>query len=259
MLEPEPGKAPLWQDTRVSGLFSHDVDIAALCEDLLASLDIDELPAHEVADLEDRVWEREWLADFGPMRFGKRLWICPGDTTVDSEDAVIVHLDPGLAFGTGTHATTGMCLEWLDGAPLPGASVLDYGCGSGVLAIAALKLGCDSALATDIDPQAIRATLENAANNGVADRLVATQDAQGVSEQFDIVVANILAGPLIDLADRIAGHVKTGCLLALSGILSEQVDAVHTAYSPWIAFDEPAIREQGGQKWARLTGRRIES
>jgi ribosomal protein L11 methyltransferase len=258
VLEPSPGEVPLWQDTRISGLFSPEVDIAQLQDDLLTSLDIDTLPAYRIEELEDRVWEREWLKDFEPMRFGDRLWICPGDTSVENEDAVIVRLDPGLAFGTGTHATTAMCLDWLDGQHLERKTMLDYGCGSGVLAIAALKLGCGSAVAMDIDRQAITATCANARCNRVDDRLMTTLDPKNIDGPFDIVVANILAAPLVDLAESISSHVKSGCLLALSGILSEQVDTVRTAYKPWIEFDEPVIRKQGGQTWVRLTGRKSE-
>jgi ribosomal protein L11 methyltransferase len=192
------------------------------------------------------------------MRFGERLWICPGDSTVDDEGATVVCLDPGLAFGTGTHATTALCLDWLDGLSLTDSTMLDYGCGSGVLAIAALKLGCSSALAMDIDPQAVTATRANAQRNGVEQRLTITNIASDIGGQFDVVIANILAAPLIEFADSITGHVKGGCLLALSGILSEQVEEVLGAYQPWVEFDEPVYREQGGQTWARLTGRRVE-
>ena len=216
------------------------------------------MPEHRVETLEDRDWEREWLNDFGPMRFGERLWICPGDSAAD-DDAVVVRLDPGLAFGTGTHATTAMCLDWLDGAELVGRTVLDYGCGSGVLAIAALKLGCRQAHAMDIDVQAVTATGQNAAQNDVRDRLMVTASADDIDGQFDVVLANILAGPLADLAESIAQHVKTGGLLTLSGILLEQVDDVLEAYAPWIDFDEPELRSQSGQTWTRLTGRKRQS
>ncbi len=258
VLEPAPGETPLWRDTRMTGLFSPDADLGALRTDLLQSLSIAELPAHEVAVLADRAWEREWRKDFGPMQFGSRLWICPGDSSVDYQDAVVVKLDPGLAFGTGTHASTALCLDWLDGLNLHGSTMLDYGCGSGVLAIAALLLGSDSAVAMDIDPQAIRATVENALSNDVRDRLMVTNHMNGIAGGFDVVVANILANPLIELAGPIAERVNGGCVLALSGILSEQVDQVLEAYRPWIEFDEPVTREQDAQTWARLTGRRIE-
>ena len=258
VLEPAPGETPLWPDVRITGLFTADANFDELRADLISSLSLAALPKHEILDLQDRDWEREWLKDFGPMKFASRLWICPGDSVVDDEDAVIVRLDPGLAFGTGTHPTTALCLEWLDGLDLEGASVLDYGCGSGVLAIAALLLGSERAVAMDIDQQAVRATVDNALRNKVRDRIEVSDNRDDVSGEFDVVVANILAGPLIELAESIAAHVKGGCLLALSGILSEQVEEVLNAYRPWIEFEEPVLREQGGQIWARLNGRRTE-
>jgi ribosomal protein L11 methyltransferase len=258
VLEPALGEAPLWQDSRITGLFSPDADLSQLQDDLKRSLGIDELPSHQIEEIENRIWEREWLKDFGPMRFGERLWICPGDSSVDDEDALIVRLDPGLAFSTGTHATTALCLDWLDSLSLAKSTMLDYGCGSGVLAIAALKLGCRSASAIDIDPQAVTATRANAHHNGVDSQLTVTDTVDDIDGQFDVVIANILAAPLIALAESIASHVKAGCLLALSGILSEQVEEVLGVYQPWIEFDEPVYREQGGQTWARLTGRRVE-
>jgi len=258
VLEPAPGETPLWHDVRITGLFTADANFDALRADLLTSFGLDALPKHEISDLADRDWEREWLKDFAPMKFGSRLWICPGDSGVDDAEAVVVRLDPGLAFGTGTHPTTALCLEWLDGLDLRNCKILDYGCGSGVLAIAALLLGSDRAMAMDIDDQAVRATIENALRNEVRDRLGVSNHAGGIAGEFDVVVANILAGPLITLAESIAGHVKGGCLLALSGILSEQVEEVLSAYQPWIDFEEPRFREQGGQIWARLNGRRTE-
>jgi ribosomal protein L11 methyltransferase len=256
LLEPGPGETPMWSEIRITGLFAPDVNLETLQDDLRTTLEIEVLPALRITELEDRAWEREWLKDFGPMQFGERVWICPGNSTVDNDDAVIVQLDPGLAFGTGTHATTALCLEWLDSLQLQGKSILDYGCGSGILAIAALKLGCDSAVALDIDRQALVATRENATRNSVSKLLMTTQQPQITGGPFDIVVANILAAPLIELADSIAGQVKSGCLLALSGILSEQVGDVLKAYDPWIEFDEPVEREQSGHTWARLNGRR---
>jgi ribosomal protein L11 methyltransferase len=258
VLEPAPGKTPLWNDTRITGLFGADADLRSLECDLKDSLTLEQLPEYRVEALEDRDWEREWLKDFEPMRFGASLWICPGDFTADDE-AVVVRLDPGLAFGTGTHATTAMCLEWLDSIDLEGRTVLDYGCGSGVLAIAALKLGCMQAHAMDIDVQAVTATRQNAAQNDVEDRLTITASASDIDGHFDVVLANILAGPLAELAGSIVQYLKTGGLLALSGILSEQVDDVLEAYAPWIDFEKPELRPQGGQTWTRLTGRRRQS
>ncbi|MDH3531703.1 MAG: 50S ribosomal protein L11 methyltransferase, partial [Gammaproteobacteria bacterium] len=245
-------------DTRIAALFSADADLDLLQHDLLRSLGLKNLPAHAILALPDRDWQREWWKDFQPMRFGKRLWICPGDSTAEVKDAVTVRLDPGLAFGTGTHATTALCLDWLDGLLLRHKTILDYGCGSGVLAIAALLLGCDSAAAMDIDAQAITATESNARRNNVAKRLSLHSDAASIAGSFDVVVANILADPLITHAKTIATHVRHGGLLALSGLLSGQVDEVMRAYQPWIEFEQPAFRDQDGQSWARLSGRRIE-
>lgn len=258
VLEPAPGETPLWRDTRITGLFSPDADLGALRTDLLQSLSIDELPENEVSVLADRAWEHEWRRDFGPMQFGSRLWICPGDSSVDDDVAIVLRLDPGLAFGTGTHASTALCLDWLDGLSLHGLTVLDYGCGSGVLAIAALLLGSDSAVAMDIDPQAVVATQNNATRNNVDEQLTVVGCADEIDGTFDVIVANILANPLIELAEPIAKRVNGGCVLALSGILSEQVDQVLEAYWPWIEFDEPVTRQHDAQTWARLTGRRIE-
>jgi ribosomal protein L11 methyltransferase len=256
VLEPGPGETPLWSHTRITGLFDADADMAKLLEDLQVSLALDELPEHSLETLVDREWEREWLRDFRAMRFGARLWVCPADSIPDQADAVVVRLDPGLAFGTGTHATTAMCLEWLDSLDLQGKTVLDFGCGSGVLAIAALELGGAQAQAMDIDVQAVTATRENAAQNGVQDRLTVSASANDIEGPFDVVVANILAGPLAEMAATISEHVRPGGRLALSGILSEQAAGVLEAYASWVDFDEPEFREQDGQTWTRLTGRR---
>jgi len=256
VLEPAPGETPLWSDMQITGLFSPETDLDRLRDELQQSLQVDHLPRHRVEELADRVWEREWLKDFGPMKFGKRLWICPGDTSTNDPDAVIVRLDPGLAFGTGTHPTTALCLDWLDSLSLDDATVLDYGCGSGVLAIAALRLGCKAATAMDIDPQAVTATMQNARQNGVESQLQVLGSADKIEAQFDVVVANILAAPLLDLAASIASHVLNGGILAISGILPEQVHDVLDAYGPWIEFDPPVLRTQDKQSWARLTGKR---
>jgi ribosomal protein L11 methyltransferase len=254
VLEPGPGETPLWTRTAITGLFSGDIEPQGIAETLCRVLALQTLPPHRVERLEDREWEREWLRDFGPMRFGERLWICPHGLEVEADDAVVVRLDPGLAFGTGTHPTTALCLEWLDGIDLAGRSVLDYGCGSGVLAIAALKLGAVAAVGMDIDPQATIATRQNAADNAVFVSVCGSDAA--IEGQFDVVVANILAGPLVELADSITSRLASRGMLALSGVLCEQADAVIAAYDPWIAFDEPVFREQDGQTWSRLTGSR---
>jgi ribosomal protein L11 methyltransferase len=199
----------------------------------------------------DRIWEREWLKDFRPMRFGQRLWVCPaGLRPDDAGDAIFIDLDPGLAFGTGTHPTTALCLEWLDGAALAGKTVIDYGCGSGVLAIAALKLGARSAIAVDIDPQAIIATIDNAQRNGVCERLVATTVADARLTPTDIVLANILAEPLEQLAGTLAGLVAPRGHIVLSGLLSSQAARLATLYAAWFDMTPAATRDD----WARLAG-----
>jgi ribosomal protein L11 methyltransferase len=221
------------------------------------------LPALRFATLDDRPWEREWLKDFRPMRFGQRLWICPdGQRPADSDLAphasnlkpCFVDLDPGLAFGTGTHPTTALCLAWLDGAELRGKSVIDYGCGSGILAIAALKLGAASALGVDIDPQAVIATRENSVRNGVADRLTACTVAQVAAGPADILLANILADPLASLGVTLAALVKPGGSIVLSGLLSEQAPQLATQYAAW--FDIAPVSVRDG--WARIDGFRRE-
>ncbi len=259
LLEPAPGEAPLWRDTRISALFAADADLSALKSTLLDEFALEQLPKHRIETLDDRDWEREWLSDFRPMRFGRRLWICPGGMHTDQRDAVVVRLDPGLAFGTGTHPTTSLCLEWLDAMDLENATVLDYGCGSGVLAISALKLGARSATAMDIDPQAVLATRDNADRNSVADSIDVLVSDAAIEGRFDVVVANILAGPLVEHVRCITSRLSEGGKLALSGVLSEQVLDIMHAYKPWIRFEKPVLRDQDGQSWALLSGTRIQA
>ncbi|MGI9204834.1 MAG: 50S ribosomal protein L11 methyltransferase [Woeseiaceae bacterium] len=252
VLEPAPGDTPLWDDTRITALFDANVNVDALKVTLLEKLQRTSLPPNHVETLQDRAWEREWLKDFGPMKFGRRLWILPGNEPAPDNDGIIVRLDPGLAFGTGTHATTAQCLEWLDRIDLRGRTVLDFGCGSGILAIAACKLGAASAEGVDIDLQAVTASLQNAARNNVADRFSAGTALADESAQFDVVIANILAGTLIENATPISHWVKRGGQLALSGILHEQVDAVLQAYRGNIDFEPAAVQDN----WACLMGTR---
>jgi len=247
VLEPAPGATPLWPTIEMRALFAQDADRDRLGAAL--SLFAPDIEAPGFAIVADRAWEREWLVDFKPMRFGRRLWICPGGQTVDAADAVRVELDPGLAFGTGTHATTALCLTWLESNSLAGRVLVDYGCGSGILGIAALKLGARRVHAIDIDPQAQIATRSNAARNGVSDRLTFDVPQPGTA---DVLVANILAGPLVDLAASLQGLMLPRSDLALSGILLDQVDTVTAAYRPW--FDIGLTGSRDG--WALLSGRR---
>ncbi len=253
-------ETPLWPDSRITGLFPTGTDLGSLEEDLLRSFELEALPQHRVEELADRPWEREWLKDFHAMCFGDRLWVSPDAFEIDSDlagNAVIVRLDPGLAFGTGTHPSTALCLRWLDGLELGGLRVLDYGCGSGILAIAALALGAKTAVALDSDAQAITASCENARKNGLEDSLFVTQDVAEAAGTFDIVIANILAEPLMQNAGDICDRLAPGGLLALSGILSEQADCVIEAYHHRIEFESPATDETTDQIWVRLVGKRI--
>jgi len=250
VLEPAPGETPLWRDTKVTALFDADADFVSLKCNLRETLQLEVLPPNHVETLADRAWEREWLKDFGPMQFGERLWVVPGDAGMPPGDAIVVRLDPGLAFGTGTHATTALCLEWLDSIDVAGKTVLDFGCGSGILSVAACKLGAIFVEGIDIDLQAVTASLQNAERNNVEDRFRARTTILDESEQYDIVIANILAGTLIEHVSFICRTLKPGGMLALSGVLSEQVDEVRNVFQKYIELEPPAIKDN----WARLTG-----
>jgi ribosomal protein L11 methyltransferase len=257
ILEPGPGETPLWRELRANALFDAGADrrgIGAVLQELVPWFDPARLEFREVADAD---WTRAWMDQYQPMRFGRRLWIYPSTIEPPQDaDAVVVRLDPGLAFGTGTHPTTALCLEWLDGLDLAGARVLDYGCGSGVLAIAALKLGAAAALALDNDPQALAATMENARRNDIdVSRLVVRDPADGAVDSHDVVVANILAGALLLLEPVLAAACRPGGRIALSGILREQADAVRGAYTGH--FADLRITEREG--WVRIDGIRRES
>ncbi len=252
VLEPGPGETPLWPHTEITGLFFDNADFQALRDDLLQSLSLQTLPEHRTEQLGERVWEREWLKNFKPMRFGNRLWVSPSEMPVNDDDAVVVRLDPGLAFGTGTHETTALCLQLIDALDLRGKHVLDIGCGSGILAIAALKLDARTAHGVDTDTQAITASEQNAILNGTAGGLTLTSELPDDSQQFDVVIANILASTLISMAKDISARTVHGGTIALSGILAEQVDEVADAFVHWVTFQPPAIQNN----WACLTGTR---
>ncbi len=256
LYEPDPGTTPLWHQTSVTGLFGAERDIEELCaavKDAWHQQTQQSLPDISVTLVEDKDWEREWMDDFKPLRFGERLWIVPSWHDAPDPHAANLLLDPGLAFGTGTHPTTALCLEWLDGQDVEAQQVIDYGCGSGILGLAALLLGADHVIGVDTDPQALEASRENARRNQVEeDRLDLFLPADEPDTMADIMLANILAQPLIGLAPRLAAKVKPGGHLVLSGILSNQAREVMEAYEPWFIMDEPEQREE----WIRLTGRR---
>ena len=249
--EPMPGETPLWGETEVMGLFDAETDPAptiAFFQQIFG-----EDVGYKVEQLEDKDWVREWMDHFHPMQFGERLWICPSWRDVPNPDAVNVMLDPGLAFGTGTHPTTALCLQWLDGLDLAGKTVVDFGCGSGILGIAALKLGAARVIGIDIDPQAIQASRDNAERNGVSDRLeLYLPKDQPEEMKADVVVANILAGPLRELAPLISVLPVSGGLLGLSGILASQAESVCEAYADSFALDPVVEKEE----WCRITGRK---
>ncbi len=223
VLEPAPGETPLWPHLTLQALFAVERDPLDLLVALDGKLPEAVLRSARFARLDDRDWTRAWMDHYQPMRFGQRLWIYP--TTVEppvDPHNVIVRLDPGLAFGTGTHPTTALCLEWLDGLVWNGESVFDYGCGSGVLAVAALRLGAGHAWGLDNDPQALIASHENAQRNEVLDRLTLLSPKSALPAPCDRLVANILLNPLVELADRIASTVKSGGEAAFSGMLKGQ-------------------------------------
>ena len=251
VFEPLPGETLLWGDTDAIGLYDAETDMT----EVVAMLENEPLLGkgfvHKIEQLEDKDWEREWMDNFHPMRFGERLWICPSWRDVPDPTAVNVMLDPGLAFGTGTHPTTAMCLQWLDSLELTDKTVIDFGCGSGILAIAALKLGAKHVVGIDIDPQAIQASRDNAERNGVSERLsLYLPKDQPENLSADVVVANILAGPLRELAPLIAVLPVAGGRLGLSGILASQAQSVADAYQDKFELDAVAEKEE----WCRITG-----
>lgn len=252
IFEPELNTTPLWSNTHLLALFEADTDAEHVLAHLRLLTDA-ELPEHMSEVIEDQDWERSWMDNFQPMRFGQRLWIVPSWHAAPEPEAVNLLLDPGLAFGTGTHPTTALCLEWLDGQDLNGCDLLDFGCGSGILAIAALLLGAKQAVGTDIDVQALEASRDNAGRNNIApERFELYLPEEMPPQQADVLVANILAGPLVALAPQLATLVKTGGRLALSGILAEQGEEVAAAYADTFELDPIANRDG----WVRITGRR---
>jgi ribosomal protein L11 methyltransferase len=252
IFEPELNTTPLWSHTHLLALFEADTDAELVLAHLRLLTDA-ELPEHMHEVIADQDWERSWMDNFQPMRFGQRLWIVPSWHAAPEPDAVNLLLDPGLAFGTGTHPTTALCLEWLDGQDLKGYEVLDFGCGSGILAIAALLLGAKTAVGTDIDVQALEASRDNAGRNNIAAESFPLYLPEDLPQQpVDVLVANILAGPLVSLAPQLATLVKSGGRLALSGILAEQGEEVAAAYAE--TFDLDPIANRDG--WVRITGRR---
>lgn len=247
--EPALGETPLWQTTRVTGLFEADADTSGI----EAQLKLPPTCHVQWQILEDKDWEREWMRHYAPIQCADNLWICPSWITPPNPAAVNLLLDPGLAFGTGTHPTTFLCLQWLAQQDLSGCAVVDYGCGSGILGIASLLLGAQQAIGIDLDPQALLATADNAQRNGLAlERFPVCLPEQAPTISADLVLANILAGPLVQLAPKLVDSLKAKGSICLSGILANQASMVQAAYQDKIDFDP--VHSLNG--WVCLTGRK---
>ncbi len=257
IFEPPPGSTPLWKELLLTGLFEADIPVDSVLNYI--SSQYGELPLYTLNPLEDKDWVRAWMDDFKPMQFGQRLWICPTWLTPPNPEAVNIMLDPGLAFGTGTHPTTSLCLQWLDQYFKQPVKVIDYGCGSGILGIAANLLGASQVYAVDLDPQALLATQANADKNQVVERMetfsVSDFTRKHKTLQCPLLLANILAGPLVELSEMLASHVAPKGKIVLSGILAEQAEKVSAAYQRWFTIDD--ISQEGD--WIRIVGTKISS
>lgn len=243
----------LWSESQVAGLFPQDQNIDQVLQAVRTALGRVDMPAPEVSTLPDADWARAWTANYKPLQIGPRLWVCPSWCTPPDPHAINLLLDPGLAFGTGTHSTTALCLRWLTKQRWDRCRFIDYGCGSGILAIAALRLGALEAIGVDVDPQALAVSRENAARNGVAERFSACAPENLPSHlSADVLVANILTAPLIELAAQISGRVKPGGWMALSGILIDQAEEVRQHYAPYVELQ--TVQQDG---WVLLAGQRL--
>ena len=250
--EPPVGQTPLWDNVKVNALFPSEVNQKSLETSIS---DICNIVVIDTVVLKDRVWEEECQKDFPSMRFGKRLWVCPSwdAESILSNDSIVIHMDPGLAFGTGTHQTTSLCLEYLDSNPPKNLRVIDFGCGTGILAIAAAKFGAKSVIAIDNDPQAVLSSKENVAKNKCENTITTIHSInQGSDRKCDLLIANILANPLVELEPLFSDLVHTNGMLLLSGILKEQVDRVVKCYS--INFSNIEVANKG--EWFRISGKR---
>lgn len=248
--EPKLGEVTLWAETTVIGLYEATHNMKNVLAYLEKQQQFKDGIHYKIEQLEDKDWVREWMENFHPIQFSERLWICPSWRDVPDPGAVNVMLDPGIAFGTGTHSTTALCLKWLDSIDLSGKTVVDFGCGSGILGIAAIKLGAERVIGIDIDPQALEASLDNAKRNGVEDQLEVYLPKDQPEFKADVLVANILAEPLRDLHQVILSLLKSGGEFALSGILEEQADSVTDIYQQHATLDENAIDTE----WVRVSG-----
>lgn len=256
ILEPLPGEQLLWEDMIITALFDKSTDLSTLSEILTSHKSTGDIQDFHIETLEDQDWERVWMKDFHPICFGEKLWIYPSNYEIPTEpsDNTYIHLDPGLAFGTGTHPTTALCLEWLDQNPPKDLSVVDYGCGSGILAVAAIKLGATQVNATDIDPQALIATKDNMSRNNIEERSIHCYLPEVCPPvAHDLVLANILCGPLIELFPVISSLTRSGGALVLSGLLEEQQSDLIETYS--VAFSHFEVKILDG--WIRISATKL--
>lgn len=251
MLEPAIGTTPMWSQTRAVGLFDANIDLAKIIIQIEQQLRI-KISDWKGEPLEDKDWVRAWMDNFKPMQFGEKLWVVPSTYEPPQADAANILLDPGLAFGTGTHPTTSMCLEWLDANPPIDKEIIDFGCGSGILAIGAILLGAKHAEAIDLDPQALLATIDNAEKNHVSHNIKTYLPNQFKNKTTPLLLANILASPLIELAPYFSELTETNGQIVLSGILAEQADNVLKAYKE--NFDIEIWKQQGD--WICLAGKK---
>jgi ribosomal protein L11 methyltransferase len=256
LLEPDLGTTPVWDNTVITGLFESDTDTkeaTLITKNVFTTLCSNEFPLLNIDFLENEDWTRKWIENFKAISFGDRLWICPSWCAPPEPDAVNLMLDPGLAFGTGTHATTALCLRWLDQADLIGKTVIDYGCGSGILGIAAILLGAERVIAVDNDPQALQATLLNAKRNKVATKKIEVFFPENCPDvNADIVLANILAKPLYALAETLVNFLPVSGQLVLSGILEAQAYDLNAHYAKLCDMSEPVFEGD----WSRLSGKK---
>lgn len=249
LFEPKLGTTPLWDHVILIGLFEASIDTTAVQQQLSKLLGVSSIQNARFEVLEDKDWQEAWKAHFKPMQFGVKLWICPSWCEIPQPSAINVLLDPGMAFGTGTHPTTALCLDWLASHLPTDATVIDYGCGSGILGIAAAKLGAKAVHCIDIDPQALSSTKENAKKNNISEEQLFTYLPEEAPEiQADIMIANILANPLIDLSSSIANLTKSNGTIILSGLLDDQADMIIECYQEWFSNFEITTKEQ----WVRL-------
>jgi ribosomal protein L11 methyltransferase len=250
LLQPIPGSSPVWQQTLIRALFPLDSDPTTIHTYLKNKLNCQDFRSET---LEDQDWERTWMDDFKAMHFGEQLWVCPSWQIPPEPNAVNLMLDPGLAFGSGSHATTALCLEWLATNPPQELTVIDYGCGSGVLSLAALKLGANKVYAVDIDEHALQATLSNASKNNLPkSKLLISLPQQLIDTPADLLMANILCGPLLELAPHVAKLIKSGGSIILSGILEDQAELITNIYASW--FDLLTLKERNG--WVLVHGQK---